>query len=52
VPLPVVVTFRPHAAAHGLSFQLNGKEYSQESAAAVKRRIGAMLDYLESIQEK
>jgi len=36
----------------GLSFQLTGKEYSDESEAAVKRRINALLDYLESIQEK
>lgn len=36
----------------GLSFQLRGQEYSDESEAAVKRRINALLDYLESIQEK
>lgn len=36
----------------GLSFQLRGKQYSEESEAAVKRRINALLDYLESIQEK
>ena len=36
----------------GLSFQLSGKEYSGESEAAVKRRINALLDYLQSIQEK
>jgi mono/diheme cytochrome c family protein len=36
----------------GLSFQLSGKEYSGESEAAVKHRINALLDYLESIQEK
>jgi mono/diheme cytochrome c family protein len=36
----------------GLSFQLGGKEYSAESEAMVKRRINALLDYLESIQEK
>jgi hypothetical protein len=36
----------------GLSFQLKGKEYSEESEAAVKRKINALLDYLESIQEK
>jgi len=36
----------------GLSFQLEGKEYSDESEAAVKGKINALLDYLESIQEK
>ena len=36
----------------GLSFQLKGKEYTDESEAAVKRRINALLDYLEAIQEK
>jgi mono/diheme cytochrome c family protein len=36
----------------GLSFQLRGKEYSDESEAAVERRINTLLDYLESIQEK
>jgi mono/diheme cytochrome c family protein len=36
----------------GLSFQVEGKEYTQESEAAVKRRITALVDYLESIQEK
>jgi hypothetical protein len=30
----------------GLSFQVRGKEYSDESEAAVKRRISALLDYL------
>ena len=36
----------------GLSFRLEGKEYSKESEDAVKRRIDALLDYLETIQEK
>jgi hypothetical protein len=36
----------------GLSFQLSGKEYSDESEVAVKHRINVLLDYLESIQEK
>jgi mono/diheme cytochrome c family protein len=35
----------------GLSFQLAGKNYTEESEAAVRRRIDALLDYLESIQE-
>jgi mono/diheme cytochrome c family protein len=36
----------------GLSFQVQGKQYSQESEAVVRRRIDSLLDYLESIQEK
>ena len=36
----------------GLVSQLRGKEYSDESEAAVKRRVNALLDYLESIEEK
>jgi mono/diheme cytochrome c family protein len=36
----------------GLSFQIEGKQYSQESEAAVRRRIDSLLDYLESIQQK
>ena len=36
----------------GLSFQLEGKQYTQESEAVVRRRINTLLDYLESIQEK
>jgi hypothetical protein len=36
----------------GLSFQLAGKKYTGESEAAVRRRINALLDYLESIQQK
>ncbi len=36
----------------GLSFQLKGKEYSEQSEAAVRARIEALVDYLESIQKK
>jgi hypothetical protein len=36
----------------GLNFQLEGKEYTEESEAAVRSRINALLDYLESIQER
>ena len=36
----------------GLSFQLKGNEYSDQSEAAVKRRINSLLDYLETIQTK
>jgi mono/diheme cytochrome c family protein len=36
----------------GLSFQLEGKEYSQESEAVVRHRINALLDYLQTIQQK
>jgi hypothetical protein len=36
----------------GLRFQLTGKEYSDESEAAVKRRLNALLDYPESIQKQ
>jgi mono/diheme cytochrome c family protein len=36
----------------GLSFQVEGKQYTQESEAVVRRRINGLLDYLESIQEK
>ena len=36
----------------GLNFQLEGKEYTAESEAAVRRRIDALVDYLESIQER
>jgi hypothetical protein len=35
----------------GLSFQLEGKEYTDASRTAVRNRINALLDYLESIQE-
>jgi cbb3-type cytochrome c oxidase subunit III len=36
----------------GLSFQLEGEEYSPESEAQVRRKITALIDYIESIQEK
>jgi mono/diheme cytochrome c family protein len=36
----------------GLSFQLEGKQYTEASEAIVTRRINSLLDYLESIQEK
>jgi len=36
----------------GLSFQLEGKEYTEESEAAARRRINTLVDYLESIQER
>ena len=36
----------------GLSFQLEGKEYTKESEAGVRRRINTLLDYLQSIQEQ
>jgi hypothetical protein len=36
----------------GLSFQLEGEKYSPKSEAQVKRNITALVDYLESIQEK
>ena len=35
----------------GMQFQFYGKEYSPESEAQVKRRISALVQYLESIQE-
>lgn len=35
----------------GLRFQVKGREYSKESEAAVKRRIDALLDYLETTQK-
>ncbi len=50
--LPGHYNFNSPMPLWGLSFQLSGKEYSDESEAAVKRRINALLDYLESIQEK
>jgi len=50
--LPGHYNFNSPMPLWGLSFQLRGKEYSDESEAAVKRRINALLDYLESIQEK
>lgn len=50
--LPEHYNFNSPMPLWGLNFQLTGKEYSDESEAAVKRRINALLDYLESIQEK
>ena len=50
--LPAHYNFNSPMPLWGLSFQLEGKEYSDESEAAVKGRINALLDYLESIQEK
>jgi len=50
--LPGHYNFNSPMPLWGLSFQLRGKEYSEESEAAVKHRIDALLDYLESIQEK
>jgi mono/diheme cytochrome c family protein len=50
--LPGHYNFNSPMPLWGLSFQLRGKEYSDESEEAVKRRINALVDYLESIQEK
>jgi len=50
--LPGHYTFNSPMPLWGLSFQLEGKKYSGESEAAVRRRINALLDYLESIQDK
>jgi mono/diheme cytochrome c family protein len=50
--LPGHYNFNSPMPLWGLSFQLSGKEYGAESKAAVKRRINALLDYLESIQAK
>lgn len=50
--LPGHYNFNSPMPLWGLSFQLEGKEYTDESEAAVKRKIGSLLDYLESIQEK
>ena len=36
----------------GMVFQLKGQEYSAESEANVKRRVSALVDYIESLQEK
>jgi mono/diheme cytochrome c family protein len=36
----------------GLSFQMEGSQYTEESEAVVRRRINALVDYLESIQER
>src|SRR5271167_3057091 len=46
--LPGHYNFNSPMPLWGLGFQLSGKEYSQESEAAVKLRINALLDYLES----
>ncbi len=35
----------------GMQFQLQGKEYGSESETQVKRRISALVKYIESIQE-
>ncbi len=50
--LPEHYNFNSPMPLWGLSFQLRGKEYTEESEAAVKGRIDALLNYLESIQEK
>ncbi len=50
--LPGHYNFNSPMPLWGLGFQVRGKEYSEESEAAVKRRINALLDYLESIQQK
>jgi hypothetical protein len=50
--LPSHYNFNSPMPLWGLSFQLEGKEYSKESEAAVKRRIDSLLDYLETIQKK
>jgi len=36
----------------GMVFQLKGQEYRAESEANVKRRVSALVDYIESLQEK
>ncbi len=36
----------------GMVFQLKGHEYSADSEANVKRRVSALVDYIESLQEK
>ncbi len=50
--LPGHYEFNSPMPLWGLSFQLKGKEYSGESEAVVTRRIDALLDYLESIQQR
>jgi mono/diheme cytochrome c family protein len=50
--LPGHYDFNSPMPLWGLGFQLRGKEYTEVSEAAVKRRINALVDYLESIQEK
>ena len=36
----------------GLTFQLEGREFSAESEAKVKARIAVLVDYIEGIQQK
>jgi len=36
----------------GMVFQLKGQAYSAESESNVKRRVSALVDYIESLQEK
>ena len=36
----------------GLSFQLEGREFSKDSEAKVKARISALVDYIEGMQQK
>jgi len=50
--LPGHYSFNSPMPLWGLSFQLKGQEYSAQSEGAVKQRINALLDYLESIQTK
>jgi mono/diheme cytochrome c family protein len=50
--LPGHYDFNSPMPLWGLNFQLEGKEYTEESEAAVRNRINALLDYLESIQER
>lgn len=49
--LPGHYNFNSPMPLWGLGFQLSGKEYTEESEATVKRRINALVNYLESIQE-
>jgi mono/diheme cytochrome c family protein len=50
--LPGHYDFNSPMPLWGLNFQLKGKEYTEKSEAAVRSRINALLDYLESIQER
>jgi hypothetical protein len=50
--LPGHYNFNSPMPLWGMSFQLEGKEYTDQSEAAVTSRINAIVDYLESIQEK
>jgi hypothetical protein len=52
MPSPPSLPARSPMPLWGLGFQLRGKEYTEASEATVKRRINALLDYLESIQKK